>query len=103
MRKEILYDKNALKELREFREEVQEEFAACIKTLKQEGQLEYPEARKVARNLFEIRVVHEGAYRAFYAYVMKESIVILHFFQKKTQKIPLKNLKLAQQRLKQYE
>lgn len=28
---------------------------------------------------------------------------IQNFFQKKTQKTPLKNIKLAQQRLKQYE
>ena len=103
MRKEILYDKNALKELREFREEVQEEFQAYIKTLRQEGKLEFPEARKITKHLFEIRVIHEGIYRAFYAYAMKDSIVLLHFFQKKTQKTPLKNVKLAQQRLKQYD
>ena len=103
MKKEVFYDKSALKELRAFKEEVQEEFVAYIKTLRQEGKLEFPEARKVAKNLFEIRVMHEGSYRGFYAYAMKDSIVLLHFFQKKTQKTPLKNLKVAQQRLKQYD
>jgi len=103
MRKEIFYDKNALKELSGLKEEVQEEFQAYIKTLRQEGKLEYPEARKMAENLFEIRVVYEGLYRAFYAYIKNDYIVLLHFFQKKTQKTPLKNLKLAQQRLKQYD
>lgn len=103
MRKEILYDKNALKELRDLKEEVQEEFGAYVQTLHQEGKLEFPEARKIAKNLFEIRVVREGAYRGFYAYARKDYIVLLHFFEKKTQKTPLKNLKLVQQRLRKYD
>ena len=103
MRKEIFYDKNARKELDNFKGEVQEEFGAHIKTLRQEGKLEYPEARKVAKNLFEIRVVYQGAYRGFYAYIKNDYIVLLHFFEKKVQKTPLKNLKLAHQRLKQYD
>ncbi|HEX9722379.1 MAG TPA: type II toxin-antitoxin system RelE/ParE family toxin [Candidatus Paceibacterota bacterium] len=103
MGKEIFYDKNALKELHKFREEVQEEFQTYIRVLRQEGKLEFPEARKVAKNLFEIRVIHGGTYRGFYAYARKDYIALLHFFQKKTQKTPLNNLKLAQQRLKQYE
>jgi phage-related protein len=102
MRKEILYDKNALKELRALKKEIQEEFIAYISILKEEGYLEYPEARKVTKNIFEIRVTREGAYRGFYAYVMQDSIALLHFFQKKSQRIPQKSLKLAQQRLKQY-
>mgnify|MGYP001605069865 CR=1 FL=1 len=103
MGKEIFYDKNALKELRELNSEVQKEFQAYIEILALEGKLEFPEARKLAKNLFEIRVVYEGAYRGFYAYAKKDYIVLLHFFEKKTQKTPLKNLKLAQQRLKQYD
>lgn len=103
MKKGILYDKNALKELQAFTKDVQKQFIAYTRTLKEQGYLEYPEARKVAKNLFEIRVIHQGVYRGFYAYVRKDSIALLHFFQKKTQKTPLKNLRLAQQRLKQYE
>ena len=103
MRKEIFYDKNALKDLRELSDEVQREFQAYIALLALEGKLEFPEARKIAKNLFEIRIAQEGAYRAFYAYVRKEHIVLLHFFQKKTRKTPLKNIELAQQRLQKYE
>ena len=80
MRKEVFYDKNALKELREFNNEVQKEFRAYIAILVSEGRLEFPAARKVGKNLFEIRVTQEDAYRAFYAYVRKEYIVLLHFF-----------------------
>jgi len=103
MKKEIFYDRNALKELNELNKEVQKDFQAYIAILASEGKLEFPEAKKIARNLFEIRVTREGVYRAFYAYVRKEYIVLLHFFEKKTQKTPLKNIKLARQRLKRYE
>jgi len=103
MKKEVLYDKNAAKELINFKKEIKKQFESYIEVLAEEGKLEFPEARKVAKNLFEIRVMHEGVYRGFYAYARENYIVLLHFFQKKTQKTPLKSVKLAQQRLKQYE
>lgn len=103
MRKGIFYDKGAVEELRKFSEEVQKEFQAYIALLASEGRLEFPDARKVTRKLFEIRVIQEGTYRSFYAYLKGQYIVILHFFQKKTQKTPLKNIKIAEQRLKKYE
>jgi phage-related protein len=103
MKKEIFYDKNAAKELKKFAKIVQREFQALIEVLKLEGKLESPDAKKISKSLFEIRVVKGGAYRGFYAYIKNDYIVILHFFQKKTQKTPLKNIKLAGRRLKQYE
>lgn len=103
MRKNIFVDKNAQKELREFSEEVQLEFEAYFKILEIEGKLELPHAKKISRDLFEIRIKLQGQYRGFYAYVGKLDIVILHFFRKKTQKTPKKDLELAQKRYKQYE
>lgn len=103
MKKEVFYDKNALKELKKFSDAVQKEFQAYIAILAEEGRLEFPEAKKISKNLFEIRVIHKGLYRGLYAYVKKDYIILLHFFQKKTKKTPLKNIKLAQQRLKRYE
>src|SRR3989344_753443 len=103
MKKNIYFDKNAEKELREFSEEVQLEFEAYFKILELEGKLNFPSARKVIKDLFEIRIKLRGEYRGFYAYVGKVDIVILHFFRKKTQKTPKKDLELAQRRLKQYE
>ena len=103
MKKELFYDKHALKELHEFRNEVQKEFRVYIAVLASEGKLEFPEARKVTSKLFEIRIAQEGACRGFYAYMRGRYVVILHFFKKKTQKTPLKSIKLAEQRLKQYE
>lgn len=103
MKKNVFVDKNAQKELREFGEEVQLEFEAYFKILELEGKIDLPHAKKVAKDLFEIRVKLQGEYRGFYAYVGKLDIVILHFFRKKTQKTPIKDLELAQRRLKQYE
>ena len=103
MKKKVYLDKNAEKELLDFSEGLQLEFEAYFKILKLEGKLELPQARKVTRDLFEIRVKFQGEYRGFYAYVGKLDIVILHFFRKKTQKTPIKDLELAQRRLKQYE
>lgn len=103
MRKNIFVDKNAEKELRKFSEEVQLEFEAYFKILEIEGKLEPPHAKKISRDLFEIRIKLQGEYRGFYAYIGKLDIVILHFFRKKTQKTPIKDLELAQKRYKQYE
>lgn len=96
-------DKNAEKELRAFGEEVQLEFEAYFKILELEGKLGFPQARKITRDIFEIRIKLKGEYRGFYAYIGKQDIVILHFFRKKTQKTPLKDLDLAQRRLRIYE
>lgn len=59
--------------------------------------------KKIGRNLFEIRVKVNGEYRGFYAYVLNNVIVILHFFKKKSQKSPLRDLRLAERRLNDYK
>ena len=103
MKKNIFVDKNAEKELRKFNEEIQLEFEAYFKILELEGKLDLPHAKKVTRDLFEIRIKLKGDYRGFYAYIGKLDIVVLHFFRKKTQKTPIKDLELAQRRLRLYE
>ena len=103
MKKNIFVDKNAQKELCEFSEEVQLEFEAYFKILELEGKLELPHAKKITGDLFEIRIKLKGEYRGFYAYIGKLDIVILHFFRKKMQKTPIKDLKIAQRRFSLYE
>ena len=103
MKKNVYLDKNAEKELRKFSEEVQLDFEAYFKILELEGRLDFPQGRKVSKEIFEIRIKLKGEYRGFYAYIGKMDIVILHFFRKKTQKTPIKKLELAKRRLKQYD
>lgn len=103
MEKKIYIDKNAEKELRKFSKKVQDEFEGYFKILKEEGQLDFPEAKKITKNLFKIRVRLEETYRGFYAYIGRTDIIILHLFRKKTQKTPVKNIRIAKRRVKQYE
>lgn len=102
MKKNIKYDKNATEELKEFNLFVQRDLIAIIDILKNKGRLEYPEGKKLTKNIFEIRLKRNGAFRGFYAYIIENSVIILHFFRKKSQKTPNKNLKLAEKRLKKY-
>lgn len=74
MRKKIYIDDKAEKELVRFSEIVQEEFEKRFEVLRSEGKLEFPEARKITKNLFEIRIKFQGAYRGFYAYVSRSGI-----------------------------
>ena len=103
MRKVIHYDERAIKELKEFSKEVQKDFVAVIEVLEREGRIIPPEAKKISKNLFEVRVLRGGSYRGFYAYARYEYVVILHFFQKKSQKTPIKNIKVAERRFRDYE
>jgi phage-related protein len=52
--------------------------------------------------LFELRLKGaEGIARVFFCTMVKQEIVMLHSFIKKTQKTPEKELKLAKQRMKE--
>jgi len=102
VRKVIRIDERAYKKLSEFSKEVQAKFWAFFTVLEKEGFLKKPFAKKINQYLFEIRVKHKGQWRAIYAYIGKKEIVILTVFNKKTQKIQKKEVKKAEQRLKEY-
>jgi phage-related protein len=54
--------------------------------------------------LFELRLNGaEGIARVFFCLVVKQKIVMLHSFIKKTQKTPDKELRLAKQRMKEFK
>ena len=54
--------------------------------------------------LFELRLKGaEGIARVFFCLIVKQQIVMLHSFMKKTQKTPDKELKLAKQRMKEFK
>lgn len=103
MKKVVYIDEHAEKELDKFSKTIKDDFLSYVNVLEEIGFLSFPEAKKITRELFEIRVQHEGSYRCFYAYIKKEFVIILHFYKKKTQKAPIKNIKTAKQRLKKYK
>lgn len=61
-----------------------------------------PFTRSMGQGLFEIRSRgKEGIGRAFFCTIVKDEILILHEFIKKSQKTPKKDLEIARQRLKE--
>lgn len=103
MNKEIELDHLAVRELGKFPVEVRAKFNDLFQILGNDGKLEMPFAKKLNNNLYEIRIKHKGQWRAIYAYILKNSAIILSAFQKKTQKTPKKELEKALNRLKKYE
>ena len=101
MEKNIIFEKHVLKEILSFPQRVQEKFASCIKILERKGELQYPDARKLRseKNLFEIRVKYKGEWRMIYTYVIKNRILMLSAFHKKSQKTPIEEIEKARKRL----
>lgn len=61
-----------------------------------------PHSRSMGNGLFELRVkAEEGIARVFYCCVVKQHILVLHSFVKKTQKTPIKELEIAKTRLRE--
>jgi len=61
-----------------------------------------PFSKAMGAGLFEIRAKGlEGIGRAFYCTVLKDEIVILHGFIKKTGKTPSKELEIAKKRMQE--
>ena len=55
----------------------------------------------IAHGVHELRVKdHTGQYRIFYYTKSYDVVIVFHFFKKKTQKLPIKEVKLAKNRLR---
>lgn len=105
MEKNIIFEKHALKEIRVFPQRVQEKFASFITVLERKGELQYPDAKKLQseKDLFEIRIKYKGEWRAIYAYVIKNRIIMLSAFHKKSQKTPIEEIHKARKRLRMFQ
>lgn len=80
---------------------IQAKFLRVLDLIEEQGaQLGPPITDSLGDGLFEIRVkAQEGIGRAFFCYVLKQEIVIVHAIIKKTQKTPKKELELARKRM----
>ena len=64
--------------------------------------LRMPHSRAMGDGLFELRPRSaEGIGRAFYCFMVRQHIVILHAFVKKTQETPEQEIRLARKRMKE--
>lgn len=100
--KKILINIKAQKEISKFPKPVRIKLIAYLETLKEEGKLEKPFAKKINTDLYEIRIRNKGQWRVIYAYIHKNTVIVLSAFKKKTQKIPIKEINKAQNRLQRH-
>ena len=61
-----------------------------------------PHSKKISKKLFELRIHGVQEIRIFYVFY-KNSVVLLHIFKKKTQKLSQKEIKIALQRFKKLD
>jgi len=59
--------------------------------------------KKITKDLFEIRMRHKDHWRSIYAYIKGDTIIIVSLFKKKSNQIPIKELKKAYRRLLEYK
>jgi len=60
--------------------------------------LTFPHTKFISKNIFELRIRGKTEVRIFYTN-LRGIYILLHAFKKKTQKIPIKELHIAQRRL----
>ncbi|MCG2810093.1 MAG: type II toxin-antitoxin system RelE/ParE family toxin [Candidatus Aminicenantes bacterium] len=79
------------------------DYARLVELLAEFGpNLRMPHSRIMGSGLFELRLKgKEGIGRAFYCFLIKRRIVILHAFIKKTKSTPEYELKIARKRMKE--
>lgn len=66
--------------------------------------LGFPYVSNVGGNMWELRTLYQGnQYRALFSMLSQRTILILHVFQKKTNKLPKRELEIAIKRLKRYQ
>lgn len=64
----------------------------------------YPNIKKlVGTSLWELRILGADSIRIFYVTITGKIFLLLHGFKKKKQKTPPKEIKVAQERLKEYQ
>lgn len=102
---EIVWNDNALKNLKGFPEEVKKSLGYLIYLLQLGENLYEPHSKAIptiGRGCYELRVKgRDGIYRAFYCLKIENKILIFHTFQKKTQKTPKREIDLAKKSLKE--
>lgn len=81
------------------------DYARLVELLAAHGpKLHLPHSRAMGDGLFELRPRgRSGIGRVFYCFLVRERIVILHAFIKKTQQTPVQELKIARKRAKELQ
>ena len=78
------------------------EYYHLLFLLRETGRLSYPDAEKVEANLFALRIRVGGNARFFYCYDNGTSVWILNGYEKKTEKIPPREIRTARRLKRKY-
>jgi len=96
----IVTNKNTKKFIRGLQKHTRSKIFRNIELLEKFGtKLSMPYAKKIRRHLYELRVRGKQEIRIFYTF-KDNKILLLHGFVKKTNKIPIREIKTALNRLK---
>jgi len=96
------YNENAQEEINLFPKKIKAKAIHIFELIELQGaNLGMPFTKPLNNGLFEIRAKgEEGIGRSIYCYQKGKTIIILHSFIKKDNKIPKKNLSIAMNRMK---
>lgn len=99
----VLAHELARQELMELPDQIRGRMFRLIERLEEEGRLSMPHSKVIGGGLFELRVGGTNIARTLYCYASGQNIYLLHAFVKKTDKTPARAIKLARQRLEDFE
>jgi phage-related protein len=103
--KSITFHPKALAFIREQSPSVKREIGEALRDIQKGVHLGLPLSRPmpvVASGVHELRVASEGAaVRVFYFVKLTDTIIVFHGFYKKTQKTPVHEIAVGQQRLEE--
>lgn len=101
----VYYSQEVQEEIMNLPVTLQARFIGLTDRMMEHGpNLGLPHINSFGGGLFELRLKGaEGIARVFFCLIVKQQIVMLHSFIKKTQKTPDKELKLAKQRMKEFK
>ncbi|MBM3348615.1 MAG: type II toxin-antitoxin system RelE/ParE family toxin [Polynucleobacter sp.] len=101
----VYYSQEVQEEIMNLPVTLQARFIGLTDRMMEHGpNLGLPHTNSFGGGLFELRLKGaEGIARVFFCLIVKQQIVMLHSFIKKTQKTPDKELKLAKQRMKEFK
>ena len=102
-RRPLIWLSSALKDLRAFPESARRRAGHELDLLQLGFEpTDWKPMAAVGDGVYELRIRADGAFRVFYVTKRAEGIVVLHAFQKKTQRTALLDLELAAKRYRQY-
>ena len=95
------YNARVLAEIEAWPVDILADYARLVELLMEHGpNLRMPHSKAMGEGLFELRPrSKEGIGRAFYCYLVRRRVVVVHAFVKKTQQTPERDLTLARKRV----